>query len=148
MRARKSKSSTGGAGRRAGASTASRKSSRTAATPSSRTDSRRTSHRASRGSQHTNKSASGEKNKRWIAGVTTVSTYPPQGLFTKDAATIAKTLATKKVSPKGPISGLRMLLFFINRAGKGLSPQRKAELEKAKALLSERIRNRKKSRAA
>ena len=133
----KSKTSTGGVGRHAGASTASRKSSRTAAKDRPRTASRQT--------QHTKKSASGNKSKRWIAGVTTVSTYPPQGLFTKDASTIARTLATKKVSPKGPISGLRMLMFFINRAGKGLSPQRKAELEKAKALLSERIRSRKKS---
>ena len=33
------------------------------------------------------------KKKRWIATVKTVSTYPPAGLFTKDAATIAKTLA-------------------------------------------------------
>ena len=36
-------------------------------------------------------------NKRWVAGVTTVSTFPPKGLFTKDAHTIAKSLASKKV---------------------------------------------------
>ncbi|HXZ81597.1 MAG TPA: DUF3175 domain-containing protein [Terriglobales bacterium] len=65
----------------------------------------------------------------------TVSTYPPEGLFTKDASTIARTLASKKVSPKGPGSGMRMLTYFINRAGKGLSASRRAELEKAKALL-------------
>jgi len=80
-----------------------------------------------------------KKGRRWIAGVKTVSTYPPPGLFTKDAATIARTLASKRVSPKGPVSGLRMLLFFTNRAGKGLSAERRAELEKAKRLLSERI---------
>jgi uncharacterized protein DUF3175 len=40
---------------------------------------------------------------------------------------------------------MRMLVYFINRAGKGLKPERRAELEKAKALLSERIRRRKKS---
>jgi hypothetical protein len=78
-------------------------------------------------------------NRRWIAKVKTVSTYPPPGLFTKDAATIAKTLASKKVSPKGPGSGMRMLTYFINRAGKGLTAERRAELEKAKRLLSERI---------
>jgi hypothetical protein len=80
-----------------------------------------------------------KKGGRWIANVKTVSTYPPQGLFTKDAATIARTLASKKVSPKGPGSGMRMLTYFINRAGKGLSATRRAELEKAKKLLSERI---------
>jgi len=79
------------------------------------------------------------KSKRWIASVKTVSTYPPPGLFTKDASTIAKTLGSKKVSPKGPVSGLRMLIYFINRAGKGLSAARRRELERAKKLLSQRI---------
>jgi len=88
------------------------------------------------------------KSKRWIAGVKTVSTYPPQGLFTKDAATIAKTLASKKVSPKGPGSGMRMLTYFINRAGKGLSATRRRELEKAKKLLSARVARAKAKRAA
>ena len=83
--------------------------------------------------------AAKKTGRRWIADVKTVSTYPPEGLFTKDAATIARTLASEEVSPKGPVSGLRMLLFFINRAGKGLSAARRAELEKAKQLLSERI---------
>jgi Protein of unknown function (DUF3175) len=72
---------------------------------------------------------------RWVAGVKTVSTYPPEGLFTKPAATIARSLASKKVSPKGPASGMRMLTYFINRAGKGLSKMRLAELERAKKLL-------------
>jgi hypothetical protein len=79
------------------------------------------------------------KLKRWIADVKTVSTYPPPGLFTKDASTIARTLASKGVSPKGPGSGMRMLTYFINRAGKGLSPSRRRELEKAKKLLSQRV---------
>ncbi|HEY6306268.1 MAG TPA: DUF3175 domain-containing protein [Candidatus Angelobacter sp.] len=81
-----------------------------------------------------------KKKKKWIASVKTVSTYPPPGLFTKSAATIARALASKSVSPKGPSSGMRMLTFFMNRAGRGLSEQRRAELEKAKSLLSQRIR--------
>jgi tRNA(adenine34) deaminase len=86
------------------------------------------------------------KKKGWVAGVTTVSTYPPPGLFTRSAATIARTLASKEVSPKGPVSGLRMLLYFINRGGRNLSASRRAELEKAKALLSRRVqREREKS---
>jgi tRNA(adenine34) deaminase len=83
--------------------------------------------------------AAKKKARRWVANVKTVSTYPPPGLFTKNAATIARTLASRKVSPKGPVSGIRMLTFFINRAGKGLNRARRAELEKAKRLLSERI---------
>jgi hypothetical protein len=79
------------------------------------------------------------KNKRWVKDVKTVSTFPPEDLFTKDASTIARALASKKVSPKGIGSGLRMLQYFINRGGKGLSATRKKELEKAKKLLQEKM---------
>jgi tRNA(adenine34) deaminase len=65
-------------------------------------------------------------------------------LFTESAAVIAKSLASKKVSPKGPSSGMRMLTYFINRAGKGLSTTRRRELEKAKSLLSKKIQRQKK----
>ena len=82
---------------------------------------------------------SATKPKRWIAQVKTDSTHPPAGLFTKKASTIARVLASKKVSTKGPGSGMRMLTYFINRAGRGLSPSRRAELEKAKSLLSRRL---------
>jgi len=81
--------------------------------------------------------------RRWIAGVKTDSTHPPTGLFTKSAPTIARALASKKVSPKGPGSGMRMLTYFINRAGRGLSASRRAELERAKALLAKRVRREK-----
>ena len=82
-------------------------------------------------------------NQRWVAGGKTVSTFPPEGLFTQDAATIAKALASKKVSPKGPGSGMRMLTYFINRGGRGLNAGRRAELEPAKTILSQRIRKEK-----
>lgn len=78
----------------------------------------------------------------------TTSTSPPAGLFTKDAATIARVLASKRVSPKGPASGMRMLTFFINRAGRSLSATRRAELERAKRLLSERVRRDRERRRA
>jgi tRNA(adenine34) deaminase len=48
-------------------------------------------------------------------------------------------LASKKVSPKGVASGMRMLTFYINRAGRNLSATRKAELERAKELLHKRV---------
>ena len=86
-----------------------------------------------------------QSKSRWVANVKTDSTHPPAGLFTKNAETIARTLASKRVSPKGPGSGMRMLIYFINRAGHGLSATRRAELEKAKALLSSRIRHSKKA---
>ena len=70
---------------------------------------------------------------------TSDATHPPEGLFKKDAATIARTLASKKVSPKGVSSGMRMLTFYINRAGKNLPASRMRVLEKAKGLLHERV---------
>jgi hypothetical protein len=81
--------------------------------------------------------------KKWSAGVKTVSTYPEKDLFNQNAETVAKHLASKKVSPKSPASGMRMLNFYINRAGKNLPEQRHKELEKAKGLLSEIIRKQK-----
>jgi Protein of unknown function (DUF3175) len=87
--------------------------------------------------------------KRWVKNVTTDSTHPPEGLFTRSPEEIARSLASKKVSPKGPASGMRMLTYFVNRAGKGLSATRRAKLEKAKRLLSERIaKEKEKQRAA
>jgi Protein of unknown function (DUF3175) len=80
------------------------------------------------------------KKKRWVSKVKTDSTHPPAGLFTKDAETIARTLASKRVSPKGPGSGMRMLTYFLNRAGRNLSASRRAELKRAKTLLSNRIK--------
>jgi len=83
---------------------------------------------------------------RWVAKVKTDSTHPPAGLFNKRASTIARTLASPKVSPKGPGSGMRMLTYFINRAGRGLSASRRAELERAKSLLSKRVQRARKDR--
>lgn len=79
-----------------------------------------------------------QTQKRWSHKVKTVSTFPPRDVFTKDAKTIAKVMASKKVSPKGIGSGIRMVQFFINRAGNNLSPTRRRELERAKQLLQEK----------
>jgi len=47
-------------------------------------------------------------------------------------------MAKKSVSPKGIGSGIRMIQYFINRAGKSLSTARKRELEKAKRILQKK----------
>jgi tRNA(adenine34) deaminase len=84
-----------------------------------------------------------KKKKQWVKDMKTVSTYPPIDLFTKDAATIARAMASKKVSPKGIGSGIRMIQFFINRAGKKLPAKQKKELEEAKRRLQATLRQRK-----
>lgn len=92
-----------------------------------------------------------QTSRKWSATVNTDSTHPQEGLFNKDPETIARALAFKKVSPKGPGSGMRMLTFYINRAGKNLSASRNRALAKAKQMLAERVRaarEREKKRAA
>jgi tRNA(adenine34) deaminase len=82
--------------------------------------------------------------KKWVRNVKTVSTYPPKDLFKKDAQTIARTMAKKSISPRGVGSGIRMIQYFINRAGKSLSMTRKRELEKAKRILQKKRKSTKK----
>jgi hypothetical protein len=89
--------------------------------------------------------ASGERGergrrdpRRWSAGITTVSTYPPPRLFTESAETIAETMARPEVSPGGLGAAIRMVTFFANRAGRTLPAERVAELARAKQLLRER----------
>jgi tRNA(adenine34) deaminase len=93
------------------------------------------------------RSVKSASTKLWVRKVTTDSTHPPKDLFTKSAPVIARSLASKKVSPKGPGSGMRMLTYFLNRGGKGLSATRRRELERAKKLLHERIEKEKQKAA-
>jgi tRNA(adenine34) deaminase len=80
--------------------------------------------------------------RKWSAKVKTVSTMPPEGLFTKDAATIARVMARPSVSPKGTGSGVRMIQFFINRGGRTLPASRRRVLERAKRILQEKGKRR------
>jgi hypothetical protein len=102
---------------------------------STRKRTKRSTKTMTRGAAHQNSHG----KRKWSGGVDTESTYPQEGLFKRDAATIAKSLASQKVSPKGPSSGMRMLTFYVNRAGKNLSKSRLRVLEHAKELLHRRI---------
>src|SRR5438309_12100916 len=82
--------------------------------------------------------AMSEQKKRWVHDVKTVSTFPPEGTFTKDAKAVARIMASKKVSPKGVGSGIRMITMYINRAGKSIDSAQKKELEKAKHILQKK----------
>jgi tRNA(adenine34) deaminase len=75
---------------------------------------------------------------RWRIRAETASTFPPEGLFTKDATTIARVMATRRVSPKGLGSAIRMVQYVLNRGGKNLPARRRRELERAKRLLQAR----------
>lgn len=86
-----------------------------------------------------------KKSGRWVRNVKTVSTYPPEKLFTRDAQTIARVMASRKVSPKGIGSAIRMVQFFINRGGKGLPQSRRRKLEAAKRILQRKRGTKKKA---
>jgi hypothetical protein len=74
-----------------------------------------------------------------VQSVTTVSTAPPPGTFTKPGREIADIMARPEVSPKGLGSGIRMIQYFINRAGTQLTPSRRQQLERAKRILQRRL---------
>jgi tRNA(adenine34) deaminase len=73
--------------------------------------------------------------RRWKIRAETASTFPPPGLFTKDAETIARVMATTRVSPKGLGSAIRMIQYLLNRGGSNLSARRRRTLERAKRIL-------------
>lgn len=78
------------------------------------------------------------ENARWVRSVKTVSTFPPPGTFQKDAESIARIMASPRVSPKGLGSAIRMVQFYLNRGGSGLGASRRRTLEKAKRLLQQK----------
>lgn len=71
----------------------------------------------------------------WRKTITTVSTFPPKGLFTRSGEKIAKVMARPYVSPKGKGSAIRMVQMFINRAGRKLSLEARMNLNEAKEIL-------------
>lgn len=78
--------------------------------------------------------------RKWSQAIKTVSTFPPPGTFTKPGEEVARIMATRKVSPEGLGSAIRMVQMFINRSGKNLSAERRKELEKAKRILQRKLR--------
>ena len=89
----------------------------------------------------TNKSTRGPK--RWSQRVTQEShaLILEEGVFTFDspraiAASLKRSADESRQRKSEPFrSAMSMLVFYINRAGKGLSRTRKTKLEKAKAEL-------------
>ena len=75
-----------------------------------------------------------EADDEWSDDVKTKWT-PPKGLFTEPAPKIADVLHKDS---KDLDQAMSRLMFYINRAGKLLSPKVKAELETAKKLLQQK----------
>jgi len=90
----------------------------------------------------TRKGKAKRTGRRWVQHVKTVSTFPPRRTFTGSAMQIARTMARKDVSPKGLGSAIKMIQYFINRAGRGLAPTRRKQLEGAKRILQRRMAER------
>lgn len=77
------------------------------------------------------------RKTRWVSSVKTDSTHPPPGLFTKNASIIARTLASRNILPKA--LNRACACSTISSIGRGLSASLRAELERAKSMLSKRI---------
>ena len=79
------------------------------------------------------------KPRRRVKTVTSTSTKIPPGLFGRDAATISRTLTLPGVSPKGPVSGLRMRSFSIDRAGDQLTGGPAGRAREGQTAMQQRI---------
>jgi hypothetical protein len=86
------------------------------------------------------KNAKAKKSRRWSQRVTEEShaLALEEGVFTLDspraiAASLKRSADESTQRKSDPYrSAMSMLVFYVNRAGKGLSKTRKAKLEKAK----------------
>ena len=91
------------------------------------------------------KSKRSKRGRRWSARVTRESDALTleKGVFTKSSpGKIARSLKrsadrSRRRKSNAYRSAMSMLTFFINRAGRGLSPTRKRKLQKAKGKLRE-----------
>jgi hypothetical protein len=91
------------------------------------------------------KSKRSKRGRRWSARVTRESDALTleKGVFTKStprkiALSLKRSAERSQRRKSGAYrSAMSMLTFFINRAGKGLSPTRKRKLQKAKDELRE-----------
>jgi uncharacterized protein DUF3175 len=82
------------------------------------------------------------RKKMWVKKVqeTSFAMRLPEGIFTRSAKEIAQGLKKAVMaspSTKGTKfqSAMSMLNYYINRAGKNLTPTKKARLERAKVEL-------------
>ena len=73
--------------------------------------------------------------KEWSGKVNTVSTYPPEGLFTKDPDTIVRALASKRVSAQ------ECDVDFLYQSCRK-EPERRAKMQtsEGKLILSARLK--------
>jgi len=72
-----------------------------------------------------------EEKKLWSKDVET-KWHPPEGFFEQSAEEIARGL---KEASDGLAQAMDRLDFYINRAGKNLSPENRQRLEQAKSIL-------------
>lgn len=74
-----------------------------------------------------------EEEEKW-SGEVKPKWHPKEGTFEKSAASIAKTLMAG-----GQKKALKRLAFYVNRAGKNLSPERRAVMARAKRIIQRTV---------
>lgn len=81
-----------------------------------------------------NKHPRKKRKQRWIASVETTAIDVPEGVMTKSAPEVARTLlAQNRERDAGSIN--RFIQFYINRSGRNLPDERKRTLKRAMALV-------------
>lgn len=77
-----------------------------------------------------------EPKKKWVQTVHTVTVDVPLGTMTKSPKEMVKVLVERNKhldNPKASIN--RFLQFHINRAGSGMSEERRAAIKRAQELI-------------
>lgn len=81
------------------------------------------------------------ESKNWVKSVKTVTVDVPQGTMTKDPKEVAKILIRKNLKlPRPKKSILQFIQFHINRAGKGMSDERKEQLRQAMEIVRQKAK--------
>lgn len=63
------------------------------------------------------------------------ATFFPKGTMAKSAEEIYKAGKNKKYAPGGLGSAIKWITYYLNRGGKGIDPEQRKELEKARDML-------------
>ena len=73
-----------------------------------------------------------EDGEKWSQRITNKATYhPPEGTFEKSGESIASTL----LGAANPAKAMRRLMFYKNRAGGNLPPEREAAISRAEKII-------------
>lgn len=63
------------------------------------------------------------------------ATFFPEGVMSKSSREIVRVSRNKRYAPGGIGSAIKYITYYLNRAGKGLDPEQRARIERAREIL-------------